>query len=143
MPRGYVLQPTYRVREGRPVVQLFGKLESGEPFLIEDDRSRPCFFVRSRELEALRGERDATLVPTDSTDLAGAALTKVEVPVPSAVPPLRGRLAARGCSALEADIRFAYRYLIDRGIRASLRIEGAPERRGGLCVRHRRLHGRW
>ena len=35
---GLILQPTYRIREGRPVVRLFGRLIGGAPFLIEDDR---------------------------------------------------------------------------------------------------------
>ena len=30
---------------GVPLIQLFGRLEDGPPFLVEDDRYRPCFFV--------------------------------------------------------------------------------------------------
>jgi DNA polymerase-2 len=134
MPRGYILQPTYRVREGRPVVQLFGKLEDGEAFLMEEDRFRPYFFARAADAAHLAGEREASVLPTDRTDLAGEDLVRVEVPLPSAVPALRERLAARGGLALEADIRFPYRYLIDRGIRATLRMEGPEERRAGLRV---------
>ena len=134
MPRGYVLQPTYRVREGRPVVQLFGKLEDGAAFLIEEDRFRPYFFVHASNAAILVGERNVALSPTTCTDLAGAELVRVEVPLPGAVPALRDRLAARGKCALEADIRFPYRYLIDRGVRATLQVEGSEERRGGLRV---------
>src|SRR5262249_31000752 len=134
MPRGYVLQPTWRVREGRPVVQLFGKLEDGEAFLIEDDRFRPYFFARATDAPQLSGEKDAVASPTPLTDLAGSEVVRVEVPLPGAVPPLRERLAARGASALEADIRFPYRYLIDRGIRATLSVDGPQERRAGLRV---------
>ena len=134
MPRGYVLQPTYRVRDGRPVVQLFGKLEDGEAFLIEDDRFRPYFFARASDAEHLSGERDVSISPTSCTDLEGQALVRVEVPLPAAVPALRERLGARGASTLEADIRFPYRYLIDRGIRATLQVDGPEERRTGLRV---------
>jgi DNA polymerase-2 len=134
VPRGYVLQPSYRVREGRPVVQLFGKLEDGGAFLIEDDRFRPYFFARAADEHLLATEREASVSPTSCTDLAGEPLVRVEVPLPSAVPPLRERLAARGARALEADIRFSYRYLIDRGIRATLAVEGPEERRDGLRV---------
>jgi DNA polymerase-2 len=134
VPRGYVLQPGYRVREGRPVVQLFGKLEDGSAFLVEDERFRPYFFVRAADAAHLASERDAVVSASPCTDLAGAELVRVEVPLPAAVPPLRDRLAARGVSALEADIRFPYRYLIDRGIRATLQLEGPGERRAGLRV---------
>ncbi len=33
MHRGFILQPTYRVRDGRAVVQLFGRLEDGDLLL--------------------------------------------------------------------------------------------------------------
>jgi DNA polymerase-2 len=134
MPRGYVLQPTYRVRDGRPVVQLFGKLEEGGAFLIEDDRSLPYFFARAVDAPLLESERDARVEPASERDFAGEPLVRVEVPVPAAVPPLRERLVARGGAALEADVRFSYRYLIDRGIRATLSIEGPEEQRPGLRV---------
>ena len=53
--RGFILQPTYRVRSGVPVVQLYGRLESGEAFLAEDDRFRPYFFIRCADVAA-RGQ---------------------------------------------------------------------------------------
>jgi len=134
MPLGYVLQPTYRIRDGRPVVQLFGKLESGEAFLVEDDRQRPFFYVRARDAELLGGERNARVSDTALTDLAGEALVRVEVSIPSDVPPLRERLSRRGGIALEADVRFSYRYLIDRAVRAGVSIEGESELRGRLRV---------
>ena len=53
MHKGVILQPTYRIRGGIPVIQLYGRLESGSPFLVEDDRFRPYFFVRTRDLQHL------------------------------------------------------------------------------------------
>ena len=49
------------------------------------------------------------------------------MPTPSDTPPLRDRLIAAGITTYEADVRFAYRYLIDRGIR------GAAVGDPGLC----------
>ena len=45
MHTGLIVQPTYRVRGGQPVVQLWGRTSEGPPFLVEDDRFRPYFFV--------------------------------------------------------------------------------------------------
>ena len=56
MHTGFVVQPTYRVREDRPVVQLFGRLESGEAFLVEDNRFHPYFFVPKQQEAALAAD---------------------------------------------------------------------------------------
>ena len=59
MHSGFILQPTYRVREDGPVVRLFGRLESGEAFLVEDDRFRPYFFVPKLQEAALAAEPES------------------------------------------------------------------------------------
>ncbi len=116
------MHPTYRVRGGLPVVQLYGRLETGEAFLVEDDRFRPYFFAPRGSESALAHEPEVRIAPTELRDLAGRALVRIETNVPAAVPRLRERLAAAGHAALEADVRFAYRYLIDHGIRSTLGI---------------------
>ena len=125
--RGFILQPTSRVRRGRAVVQLFGRLESGEAFLIEDERFEPYFFVDERGAALLHGEREIRIEPSDYRDLAGRGVRRVVVPLPGFVPRLRRKVEDGGGTALEADIRFPYRYLIDHGLRAALSIQGEPE----------------
>ncbi len=123
--RGFILQPTYRVESGRPVLHLFGRLEDRRPFLVRDTREVPHFYVeaddasRARELGA-RSQR-----PAERTTLSGRPVVRVEVPTPSDAPPLRERLSRAGIRTHEADVRFAMRPLIDRGIRGSLQIRGA------------------
>ena len=129
---GFLLQPTYRVRSGRPVVQLFGRLQSGEAFLVEDARTRPSFFVPASARSLLPAGTE--IEDTELTDLAGAPLAKVTVALPNDVAPLRDRLARVGVEALEADLRFPYRYLIDRDIRAGVEITGPSELRGALRI---------
>jgi DNA polymerase-2 len=126
MPEGFVLQPGYRIRSGIPVIQLFGRLASGEAFLVEDDRFRPYFFAEPRA-RALAAAAGAELEESALRDLAGHPVLRVVLPLPSAVPPLRERLTAAGLAVYEADLRFPYRFLIDRGIRAGVRIEGEAQ----------------
>src|SRR5512145_2470447 len=132
MARGFVVHPTYRVRGGVPVVQLYGRLETGEPFLVEDDRFRPYFFAPRGSEAALAGEPDVRIEASALCDLAGGALVRVETNVPSEVKRLRERLQQAGHAALEADVRFPYRYLIDHGIRATLGLHtrGSVDERG-------------
>ena len=131
--RGFVLTPTYRVVAGRPEVHLHAVLETGEPALVVDDRVAPYFFVPAAGADRVRRAAPGTRVtPTALTTFAGDPVARVEVRQPGDVPPLRSRLADAGIECFEADLRFAYRYLIDRGIRGSFTVSGAFERRPGI-----------
>lgn len=127
MHKGFILQSTYRVEAGRPVILIYGKLESGGSFLIRDTRQVPSFHIRrtdaarARDLGASLHEEEPTKVT-----LRGDAVVKVEVRIPQDVPLLRDRLAKHGIECYEADVPFASRYLIDRGIRGTLAIQGTP-----------------
>lgn len=126
MPRGFVLQPTYRIERGRPVVTIHGALEGGRPFRIEDRRARPHFWIASddaRRARALGAEPVAGVDVPSSMD--GRPLRRVETAIPADVPPLRDRLESAGIRTWEADVRFAYRWLIERGIRGTLALESA------------------
>jgi DNA polymerase-2 len=134
--RGFVLTPTYRVVRGVPEVHLYGVLESGEPCLIVDDRTRPHFFVLAREAARLATVAPGlTAQPSPLRSLDGEPVATVYVAVPGDVPPLRRKLEEQGITCLEADVRFAYRYLIDRGIRGAFTVNGSFEMRSRLgCV---------
>ena len=135
MPTGLILQPTYQIRDERPVVRLFGRLDDGPAFLIEDDRFRPYVFVHVRDVASLGQTAGMTVEVGGLRDLDGVPVARVVLPLPSAVAALRDRLSRAGIPTFEADIRFAYRYLIDHGIRAAASIEGPSEELpGGLLL---------
>lgn len=131
--RGFILTPTYRVRDGVPEVHLYGVLENGRPFLAIDDRTRPYFFIRAADrpqLDAIAPGLRGEAVPLRS--FGGEPMLQVTLPVPGDVPRLRARLEGAGVECCEADVRFASRYLIDRGIRGALRLAGHGEAHGRL-----------
>lgn len=123
--RGFVLQPTYRIEGGKTTVCLHGVLEDGGSFLIRDRRHTPHFFVRLIDVGEARNLGARPLDPTHRTTLAGEPVARVDVAVPSDVPGVRDRLTEAGIPCYEADVRFALGYLMDHGIRGSLRIAGA------------------
>jgi DNA polymerase-2 len=127
MERGLILHPSYRVGRERAVIQLHGRLESGPAFLIEDDRFRPYFFVRTQQAPLLPRHDGMRIEETELHDFAGEPVSRVEVAMPSEVSALRDKLEDRGVVAFEADIRFPYRYLIDHGVRTAIAIEGEHE----------------
>jgi DNA polymerase-2 len=133
MPRGFILQSTYRIESGRPVVLLYGTLEGGKSFLIRDDRQVPHFYILDADVERARAL--GAVVRADAggaTSLRGEPATRVDLKRPQDCPPLRDRLAAAGIACFEADVRFAYRYLIDRGIRGSLEVRGPSRPANGI-----------
>jgi len=135
MPRGFILQPTYRIENGRPIIHLHGVLEEGAPFLVRDDRPIPGFHIRAADAVAARrlGAKIVDEAPP-RTSMRGEPVVRVEVPAPPDAPRLRDRLIDAGITCFEADVRFAYRFLIDRGIRGCLTIDGPARRQGGTFV---------
>lgn len=127
MTLGFLLHPTYRIESGRAIVHLFGKLETGETFVVRDRRSRPHFFIRAED--ALRAKAllrpGCVLEPTSLTSMSGDAVTRVVVPTPPDTPAIRDQLLTAGIAVFEGDVPFATRFLIDRGLRGSMQIDGA------------------
>ncbi len=124
MPRGLILQPTYRIKSGIPVVQLWGRLVDGRAFLIEDDRFRPFFFVDQGGAAAIPATSDAIVEPTALTSLTGEPVERVTLKIPGEVPPLRDALRSQGYGVHQADVRFAYLYLMEHDLRAEIEVEG-------------------
>jgi len=145
--RGFILQATYRVTstaEGRrsPVVHLYGRLDTGVAFLVRDDRQRPHFYVRAGDLSRATALKALpSPQPVDRRTFAGEPVCRVDVEVPSDVPPLRDKLHAAEVETFEADVRFASRYLIERGIKGGCEIEGNPRSgAGGLVFENPQLY---
>ncbi len=74
----------------------------------------------------------ARVADTPYLTFADEPVLRVEVDLPGEVPPLRARLQEAGAQCFEADVRFAYRFLIDYGIRGAFAVDGPFERRPGV-----------
>ena len=111
---------------GRAVVHLYGKLRDGRPFLVRDRRPQPYFYLESSACEQARALGATELQDAGRRTLQGTPVHRVRLQRPQDAPALRARLHRRGVRTFEADVRFPYRYLIDRGIRSALLIEGQP-----------------
>ncbi|MFL6550929.1 MAG: DNA polymerase II [Povalibacter sp.] len=126
--RGFILQASYRVvfSEGHrsPVVHLYGRLEDGRTFLVRDDRQRPHFYIRTRDAERARAQRAPIPVEVQYRTFEGDPVSRIEADAPTDVPEIRDRLHRAGIDTFEADVRFAVRYLIERGIKGGCEIEG-------------------
>lgn len=124
---GFILNATHVVDpdSGRAVVHLYGRLADGRAFLVRDRCLEPYFYIESSAADQARGLGVHDLDATDRRTLHGASVHRVRLHHPGDTPALRGRLHHAGIPTYEADVRFAYRYLIDRGIKSALRIHSA------------------
>jgi DNA polymerase-2 len=140
LSRGFILQTSYRVQTRPdgvrvPVVHIYGRLEDGGTFLVRDDRQRPYFFIRKADLERAQTLRIPAAIECDHRTFDGEPVVRIEAGEPGDVPAIRDRLQAAGIETFEADVRFAVRYLIERGIKGGCEIEGEPSQgRGGMLV---------
>ncbi len=131
--RGFILQASYRISSTPsgariPAIHIYGRLEDGGTFLVRDDRQRPHFYIRASDAERAQALRVPALLAADKATFAGEPVCRIEVEVPSDVPALRDRLHADGIDTFEGDVRFAMRYLIERGIKGGCEIEGEARR---------------
>ena len=132
--KGFLLTPTYRGRDGTAEIHLYGVLENGDPFLVVEDRFQPYLFVRSTDADAVHAiEPAAVLLDEGLRNFEAQPVTRVTLANPASVPELRVRLDRASLPHYEADVRFAYRYLIDRGIRGSMEIRGDFEAVGSIA----------
>ena len=111
------------------MIHLYGRLESGGTFLLRDDRQRPHFFIRTADGARARGLRTPEPQQCAKHTFDGAPVSLIEVDAPPEVPGIRDRLHAAGIETFEADVRFAMRYLIERGVKGGCEIEGEPASR--------------
>jgi DNA polymerase II len=135
--RGFIWQASYRIVAGThgqrtSVVHIHGRTEEGDTFLVRDDRQRPHFYIQTLDAERARVLRAPESFPSGKHSFAGSSVRRLEVETPQDVPGLRDRLQAGGIETFEADVRFALRYLIDRGIKGGCEIDGEWVRGEGV-----------
>ncbi|AJF61662.1 TPA: DNA polymerase II [Candidatus Woesearchaeota archaeon] len=124
--KGFIVYPTYRIIDGKAHVYLFGRLENGESFLTIS-KFRPYFYIREKDRKKLE-KLDIDIIydvdPSEMKNFFEEPVVKITLDVPRDVPILRDVFHKKDILTYEADIRFVYRFMIDKGIKGSLEIEG-------------------
>ena len=125
--RGFILQVFHRLAQGVSTLFLNGRLETGETFLIRENRQRPYFYILRRDRDRALRLGASNLAPSGKKTLrAGAPVLKVDTATPAEMSSLRERLQDAGVDTFEADVSLPRRFLLDREIRSSVEIEGRP-----------------
>ncbi|MFC1648205.1 DNA polymerase II [Nanoarchaeota archaeon] len=127
--KGFIVSPTYRVRDGNAFVYLFGRLENGESFLTMNE-FKPYFFIKQKDAKKASKLGEGFAFDIAASDLKNFEDEKVSIVTmdnPQNVPGLRDKWHEEEINSYEADIRFVNRYLIDNGIKGSMEIKGEYE----------------
>ncbi len=126
--KGFIVDRTYRiikdeVGKEHAYVYLFGRLANGESFLAINP-FQPYFYIRTADLEKALKIAPVTHEATTLTTMRGEPVTKIILAIPKDVPTVRRAYEDAGIPCFEADIRFTQRFLMDRGIYATLDLHG-------------------
>ena len=135
--RGFILQSSYQLlaaatQPRKPVIHLYGRLDNGETFLVREHRQIPVCYVRASHAERVRSLGALDLLPTNKNAFDGSAVMQLHATTPSDLTTLRDRLHEAGIDTFEADVRLEHRYLIERGIKGGVQIEGEAVRGSGV-----------
>lgn len=124
--KGFIIYPTYRIIEDKAYIYLYGRLENNQSFLTIHE-FKPYFFIKDKDLKKAKKLENFEHKKTELTNFKKEPVTKIILSIPAEVPKLRKILEKEGIETYEADIRFAYRFMIDKKIQGSIEIEGEYE----------------
>mgnify|MGYP002815369258 CR=1 FL=1 len=124
--QGYLLHLFHR--EGNTFTIFgVGKLASGQTFGLVDTRYTPTFYIRSQDGDRFRhaiADLAVSINETDHSTMDGANVLAVQSTHLSALRRASERASESGIRTYEADISPARQYVMHRGIRGAVSIEG-------------------
>ncbi len=119
----YPTDIAYTVKDGKAIIQLYGRTTEGKQICVLDENFEPYFYVVGnvdvKVLEALKqDDHHVVRVEKVKKNLNEHQIEafKVFVNIPKAIPVLKDLAKELGVEVYEYDILFTRRYVIDKGI---------------------------
>lgn len=138
--KGFLATTHYELVDEKPIIHLYGRLETGESFeaVVE---TRPYFFIKQQDELAAKQLLHINTTATQLQTLDHEAVIRIDLVNPKQVPEMRKLFEEHDIPCFEADIRFTQRYLIDKDIRSCLKIHGeaTPGRYTDLFFDHPKI----
>ncbi|MFC2134633.1 DNA polymerase II [Bacteroidota bacterium] len=125
--KGFVVYPTYRIENDKAFVHLFGRLENGESFLAVNEY-KPYFYIKKSDLKKAEKIVKFDAEKVSLKNFSNEDVVKIITNIPKNVPEFRKKFEDKEIECYEADIRFSYRFMMDKNIKGSLNIEGDFEK---------------
>lgn len=134
---GFIIYPTYEIEDGKAIVKLYGRLEDGRSFVTENEYE-PYFFIRAQDYKKAKlvnTQEDTIFKESNMRTPDGNATMMVITKIPAHVGEFRRQLAQEGIKSYEADIRFSYRFMMDKSIQGLIEITGTELKSSNVDVR--------
>lgn len=121
--KAFIIHPAYKLKDNKAFIHLFGRLENGESFLAVNEY-KPYFFIRKADLNKALKIEDFDYEATHLKNFKNEIVAKIILNIPGEVAKLRDKLSDNNIQTYEADIRFAYRFMIDKLLQGAVDING-------------------
>jgi DNA polymerase elongation subunit (family B) len=135
MAKGFITNTNYKVEGDKAIVQVYGKLDNGESFLVENPY-KPYFYIK--ETDQKKAEKLAPIEYQTSNfkNFNNEALTKVTLGNPKTTNEIRKLCSDNKIANYEVDIKFPSRFLIDHKILSTINIEGTKKKQKNCTASH-------
>ena len=122
--KGFIVYATSDIIEEKTVIQLFGRLESGETF-VSINTLKPYFFIKESDIKkAEKLLNKYTKESSQCTTFKGEKVIKITATNHIELNKLAGMLHHMEIDTFEADVKPQTRFLIDNNIFGSIDIKG-------------------
>ena len=126
--KGFVTYSTYEVIDEKTYIQLFGKLDNAESFVIQQKHS-PYFYVKEKDIAKIKSLlKNYKIEKTNMKDFSGNKVTKIISNTQADQKKLSSTIHKKDLFTYEADIKPTTRFMIDKEILGPIEIEGDYER---------------
>tara|TARA_Y100000310_G_C20687729_1_gene820198 strand:+ start:1486 stop:3783 length:2298 start_codon:yes stop_codon:yes gene_type:complete len=117
--KGFIIYPSYKNIQGKSHIILYGRLENGESFVAIKKYS-PYFFIKEKDAKKLK---DKDYEKTNLSTFNGKKVSKLSFSTPAELKEFRDSMG-EGIDTYEAEVRYPYRYLMDKNIHMAIDIDG-------------------
>jgi DNA polymerase-2 len=125
MHRGYILYQKYYIDKiGNPIIELYGKLDTGKSFKIIEERVRPYLYIREQdENKAVSIFSKAEFKKVDKKNFEEEKVIKVTFQNPKVMSEIRKIFSDNNISSFESDINIINQYLMEKDILRTFKIK--------------------
>ena len=121
--RGFIVYPTYNTKNDKTLIQLYGRLESGESFLVVSE-FKPYFYIETLDVKKVKKDlKNCKIEETKLTNFKGEKVSKISFNTQPELTQTYEKIKKK-IPTYEADIRPHYRFLMDNALLGNIEIHG-------------------